>query len=139
MSNENPIIEKQSISTEIGSKYSSNDFKEKLKKGLSYLKPTFVNIIVTFVTFIVLLAITKNLILSLLVSVGIYLIVAFLVQPLLKSKFGKNFKVISLKTENGLPEMVISNNKSVILYAQKKTLLAIALLRVEWLTNIINL
>ncbi|NHK33035.1 MAG: hypothetical protein FK730_16930 [Asgard group archaeon] len=139
MSNENPIIETQTMSKEIQPEYSANAFKQRMKKGLSFLKPTSANIIVTFITFIVLLAISRNLILSVLICACIYLIVAFLIQPLLQKKFGKNFKVISLKANKDLPELISSNNKSVILYIQKKTLNAIALLRVEWLANIINL
>jgi hypothetical protein len=139
MSNENPIIETQTISKEIQPEYSTSDFKQKMKKGLALLKPTFVNIIVTFITFIVLLAISRNLMLSVLICACIYLIVAFLIQPLLQKKFGKNLKVISLKTDKDLPELIFSNNKSVILYIQRKTLIAIALLRVEWLANIIYL
>lgn len=85
------------------------------------------------------LVILRTFSISMIVAIGVYLIIALIIQPIFHDKIGKSQEVISLKRDNGLPEMVSSNNKTVILHIQNKTLVAIALLRVEWLTNFINL
>ncbi|NHJ41056.1 MAG: hypothetical protein FK731_13575 [Asgard group archaeon] len=139
MRNENSIIDTSTISKEIDPKYPKNDFKTKIKKSISFLKPTILNVIITLTVFIIILAILRNFSISLIASICVYFIIAFVIQPLFHDKLGNSQKVISLKRNNSFPEIITSNNKTILLYVKNKTLIAIALLRVEWLANFINL
>ncbi|NHJ47149.1 MAG: hypothetical protein FK733_05105 [Asgard group archaeon] len=138
MSNESTILEPQSIPTEIKPNY-ANNFKTKFKKALDLLKPTILNVILTFTAFVIILATTKMLGIAILVGVCVYLLMSFAVQPLFKNKLGKSMKVISFKKESEKPELVPTKNNSIILYKQKRFLIALTLLQVEWFGNLIPL
>ncbi|MHA1221377.1 MAG: hypothetical protein ACTSQB_06555, partial [Candidatus Heimdallarchaeota archaeon] len=75
------LLDNQSLPNEITSDYSENNLKSKLKKSLSLLKPTLLNIAITFIGFIILLAISKSLLLTLAISLGVYLFQSFVIQP----------------------------------------------------------
>jgi hypothetical protein len=137
MNNENTSLETQSIPAVVEPNYSK--FKKIFKKSIQLLKPTVLNVSVTFVLFLIILAVSKILGISILVGVSGYLFTSFGLQPLIKQKFGKNLKIISFKKESTKAELIPTKNDSVLLYKRKKILIAITLLQIEWFGGFIPL
>jgi hypothetical protein len=138
MSNENTVIDPQSLPTEIKPKYAGN-VKTKFKKALTLLKPTIINVVLTFAAFLILLATTRMLGIAILVGFCVYLLMGFAIQPIFKDKLGKSMKTISFKKESEKPEQIPTKNNSIILYKQNRFMIALTLLQVEWFGNFIPL
>ncbi len=130
------IIDNPNIAADVN--LAEKNFKDRLLKILSYLKPTIINALITFTAFIIIIAITKKLGVTVIISIAIYLIISLFVQPLYSDKLRNRFNGFSSKKKN-VPTIIASNNNSIVLLAKNKTLIGISLLKAEWLENYLNL
>jgi len=113
--------------------------KEKLEEALNLLKPTILNVILTFAIFIILLAAVQKLSVATLVAISAYLLIAFLIQPLIVKKTGKKFGNFNFGSSKNQSSIVPTTNNSIVLYTNKKELIGISLLNVEYFTNYVQL
>ncbi len=117
----------------------ATSFRLKLKKALAKLKPNFVNVLLTFIAFLISLLASKNLTLTLVITLGVYLGTVFLVQPLLKNHQMKVFLQNPFKRSFSTPRELPVKSQTVLLYQSEKTLYAISLLRVDWFEKELSL
>jgi len=113
--------------------------KSRLAKIISHLKPAFLNILLSFVALLITLAFSQRLLLALVVALGAYLSSIFLVQPFIKNKQFYSFLQNPFKRRYSLPRKLPTNNQTVILYLEEKTLTAISLLKAKWFDTQISL
>ncbi|NHJ31733.1 MAG: hypothetical protein FK732_02615 [Asgard group archaeon] len=140
MSNEQTtVIDNQNPSTEISSSLSNNKLKAKFGKVIAMLKPTIFNFATTFIVFVIVLAVTKLLGISIIVALGIYVCTSLFLQPLFEKSFSKKLNSLGFKNSKNNTSLITSNNQSIILYVKKNLLIGISLLRVEWIENFVNL
>ncbi|NHJ87537.1 MAG: hypothetical protein FK734_18900 [Asgard group archaeon] len=134
MSNETkkPSEIETTIQNDLSSNFSKKDLKNKVVKIISFLKPTVISAISTFVLFLIILGITKNFIYAILASSILYLVFAFILHPLIKRKFGKELKQLTVKGGTSKITIIPSNNKSILLFLQNRRLLGISILRADW-------
>lgn len=140
MSNEQTtVIENPNSSTEISSRLSNIKLKTKLGKAITLLKPTILNSVITFIAFVVVLAITKLLGITIGVTLGTYILASLLLQPIFEKRLGKKLTSFGFGKDKNKISLIGSNNQSIILFTKKNFLVGISLLRVEWITNFVNL
>ncbi|NPE07092.1 MAG: hypothetical protein GNW80_02320 [Asgard group archaeon] len=140
MSNEQTtVIENPNPSTEIGSGLSNNKLKAKLGKAIALLKPTIFNSVITFIVFVIVLAITKLLGTTIGVTLGTYILASLLLQPIFEERVGRKLTSFGFGKAKNKTSLISSNNQSIILFTKKNHLIGISLLRVEWITNFVNL
>jgi hypothetical protein len=140
MSNEQTtIIENPNAGTDITSKISNSKLKTKLKDIIGKLKPTILNSVLTFIAFVIILALTKLLGLTIGSAIGIYILASFVLQPIFEKGFGKKLNGLGFGGSKNKTELISSNNQTVALFMKKNQLIGISLLSVEWITNFVNL
>jgi len=140
MSNEQTtVIENTNPSTEISSSLSNNKLKAKLGEAIAQLKPTIFNSVITFIVFVIILAITKLLGITIGVTLGTYILASLLLQPFFEKRLGKKLTGFGFGKAKNKISLIGSNNQSIILFTKKNFLIGISLLRVEWITNFVNL
>jgi len=133
------IIENPNTTAEISNRFSSNKLKIKLTNIFVNLKPTVVNSVLTFIVFVIVLALTKLLGITIAITVGTYLIASLVLQPIFEKGFGKKINNLGFGNSANKTSHVKSNNQSIALFMKKNTLIGISLLNVEWITNFVNL
>ena len=139
MSNETQIESNtQTLPNEINPN-TTDSAKTKVRNLLVILKPTVLNSVVTFLIFIILLALKKKLALTLSISLGVYLLIAFVFQPLYKDKINLKFANFSFNKTKEKASIITSNSQSIVLAIKGKALTGISLLKVEWFTDYVYL
>ena len=111
----------------------------KLKKALTQLKPTFMNVLLTFIAFLISLVVSKNLTLTLAITLGVYLGIILLIQPLIKNHQMKAFLQNPFQKSFSVPQKLPTKSQTVLLYQHEKSLIAISLLRVKWFERALSL
>ncbi|MBN1330621.1 MAG: hypothetical protein JXA54_14200 [Candidatus Heimdallarchaeota archaeon] len=124
--------DRTTLQTDFSSNFSKKELKNKTKEIISLLRPTIVSVLTTFIIFLIILGVSKNFLFALLGGLIIYLGFAFILQPLIKKKFGKNLTQLALKREPGKITFISSNNKSILFSLQNRRLLGISILRADW-------
>lgn len=140
MSNEQTtVIENPNPTTDISSRLSNNKLKAKLGKAIALLKPAIFNSVITFIVFVIVLAITKLLGITIGVTLGTYILASLLLQPIFEKRLGRKVTGFGFGRAKNKTSPISSNNQSIILFTKKNHLIGISLLRVEWITNFVNL
>jgi hypothetical protein len=110
------------------------NIKLKVKKYLHYFKPNLVNILLTFITFLLLIIITRKLGLTFIITFISYLLFAILVSPFLEKNFLSKFNFISSKKET--TSLLKSTSNKILFFSNNKYLRGLSLLKLEWTANI---
>jgi len=133
------VIDNPNPSVEISSGLSNKKLKVKLGKAIALLKPTIFNSVITFIVFVIVLTITKLLGITIVVTLGTFILASLFLQPLFEKGLGRKLNSLGFGKANNKISLICSNNQSITLFTKKNLLIGISLLRVEWITNFVNL
>ncbi|MCK5182946.1 MAG: hypothetical protein KAQ95_01485, partial [Candidatus Heimdallarchaeota archaeon] len=133
------IIENPNPSAEVSSGLSNNKLKVKLGKAITLLKPTIFNSVIAFIVFVFVLTISKLLGITIAVTLGTFILASLLLQPIFEKRLGRKLSGFGFGKAKNKTSLISSNNQSIILFMKKNFLIGISLLRVEWITNFVNL